>query len=928
MHVKPLYIIKGKGESMPIEAKLREIFTHRHAGDKNTYIPSKLFEKRVASHPRKGDGFSTNVVKFWKKKYKGMRELDKYPYEKRVLHEIFTGTDLIYAYRSGTGSGKSSLVRFLASFVKRIYVPQEFETIVSPMMVCDLQNPKKFSCGNRDINDETFETYAAEFYELIARKLEQSIASTLHKNSRSFITSLYHLVYSDEYQLNDDLIEFQCFIEEIGGGGHLTLPILKRQFIQYKNTKTGKEIVDFLFSYLQAKNMYRKENYRSIDTLFTPITIIFDNTDKVHYKLLSRIFEYFDTIQSLDYSQHANVKIVLFARLSTSEDTINSLGDIDWRSFQAPDVIKIITERCILYLLNNKHNYNDSDENAVRSKVLMLLIYLTHPYYRLDETIRAVSGTNIRNAMKFIRDYLLGRHIAFATLNVIQVNSSKRLSRALKYYVDYQFGIYFQRFAEVFNTELSDKLSVTTNVSNIFKINNELLDQIFDPLGDELRKWRARHSDGQKFSQRINGTSAARRKKILDLMHDPQFIKFFKTTPFFAIANDAVIAADAALKRQLKPNDKGRFIELLEKKVIDQAVIDLEWGNTKKDVIKSWLPVWMIALRESEADQTTTIQEPNQQFNKIRDSLVYQLSGADIYQDLENAKISSPGSYSSHIISMKFLRSVQNSISDESPIRLLCLRPGKFCSISCCILSLLSVTSNSSKDSSVAFTIGRVTAFLESLGFTRVEITKSFMQLTRVDNRLILAQVDDSDRIKTELFEPEYAGKYLYLTNAGSSIVKTQFSSTTYFQFQVESLGRDINSLEAFSEISNNKNWQPQDPTNLIDAMNSILDAHSKIKEEWESRVNKLKPNQILEWSAFSKVQSAFLGPIIFYTESRRVLEKIVRGHLRNIELDTSSSASFKKETNQQVHAILARLRYMDMELGKFRKEIVEICRA
>lgn len=910
-----------------IKLELDDVFSGESSGSLLAYIPSQLYEKRISSHPNIGAGFSSSIVKYWKKETQAISEIDQYPYEKKIMDELFRGKNLVYPFRSGTGSGKSSLVKFLAERVKDFYKPHQQDYIKSPVLVCDLQEPKKFSCDNEDITNETFNNYIDAFFKYLALKLEESIEQYLHHNKTSFIADLYAVIYSEDYQGNSDLSYFKTFIVEIRGSHNLPIANLENQYLQFKAKISGKDQISFLLSYLQAINLYRKRlNYQS-SSQFVPIILIVDNTDKVHYKILSQLFQFMSTHQSSKFSQDSFLKVVLFARLSTSQDTINSLANVKWRPFEAPDVVRILIERCIRYLIYNEHDFSDQDENIIRSKILMFLLYLTHPKYRLAETIRAVVGTNIRNGMKFSRDYVEGKYLPFAQLDSVKLNTKSRLSSSLDYYTELQFSIYFQRFASIFSTEITKSNSIRKNVDNVFAANKELMEQILEPLGDQLLRWAIRQDNGEKMTARIRVRRQRRRARLLALIKESKRYDFLKNVSFFKVAIISINAADKALKEKLKTKEKKAFIKLLEERVVEQAAKDLVFGNTQKNKIIAWMPVWLVILMNKLINDGDFEKVETQEFHigLLNKKLIEQLMSADIYQKLEQEKISKPNLYSSHSVSMNFLKSVQRTDSDISPIKLLCLKKGKFHPISCCVLYLLSLSSNSTKGD--PYTIGQVISYLRSLGFMDQDIKTCFIHLTRVENRLIFARVDDSHRMKNLLFTPEYENKYVYLTNAGHNVVTTQFASTTYFQFQVMSLGKEIENLHAFDDHLNPNKWRTNNARNLVDAMESLLYYHAELQNDWEKWILSLSSESHKKWSSHRPVHKAYLGPLCLYTSSRRNIESILKDHLKNVQENYSGmKPEFLINIENDVSRLLRKSNAINSKVDFLSKRIMRIC--
>lgn len=402
--------------------------------DSRPYLESFPFERRRSISPE--DVLSESVVTDI-----DFHHLDQlrsvYPsryslgsIESNALEDVLATNETLIIFRSGTGSGKSTLVRRIDQYYKEI-------------------------CRQNSILRDTiglsFFSYAD--YEKIAEKNHLDINVDITSSNRSEKLNSLCLV------IGDQLLEFVAKISRVSSKGENESDILNKtseRIVEYQRGAEEYEsismLVDILSYTIQSYALEIQKNGPVRPKLFVSLLqeacenpyefleicvqlvcvkcnylnsiieskggkkskfiYVFDNADSINPELFS-VFVYLRDKITIHAELQRNFSLVAFTRLSTSWFNVIATKGIDkMKAHRAPLPADVVLHSVLNFLLdpNQYEHYqylNVDEKKQIIGRFLHLCVKLLDKKSDFYETINALSGTNVRNGYSQARKWVI-----------------------------------------------------------------------------------------------------------------------------------------------------------------------------------------------------------------------------------------------------------------------------------------------------------------------------------------------------------------------------------------------------------------------------------------------------------------------------------------------------------------------------------------
>lgn len=313
------------------------------------------------------------------------------PYERHTIAKFLIGKSNMVVIVGGTGSGKTSSLRFACEFIKK----QKGDRKIIILNI-DFYGEKVF-----DIPESTDSTFTEE-------EQKKEIIKLLEKN----IWSQYVQYISDE----DMLSSFWDLVEERNMGALRILDRCKSKGKKINGIesvdlaaslirdtidilKNEGELTKFVFSLIEAQQ--KKNQMNDIKPIF-----IIDNMDPQPGYLQSKILQFLIPIAST-----SRIRVFVAVRLSTFEDVLHP-WTFKWYFHSGPLPIDIVFVRLLHFLLNPEcyKSYSCINDIGLKGQVyarcLSFWLRLLDPHDEFSIVFESCVGNNIRNAYDLAKMWL------------------------------------------------------------------------------------------------------------------------------------------------------------------------------------------------------------------------------------------------------------------------------------------------------------------------------------------------------------------------------------------------------------------------------------------------------------------------------------------------------------------------------------------
>lgn len=376
-----------------VEEILTKVFSPEPAEPRTTYIQSRPLDARYTLLNASGVLERTYVTG----DYQAPDWLDEVDflgaYEKNFLVDCLDFGGRLIAYRSGSGSGKSSLVLALDSACKLVSETRNWKNDYGCNTFFSHINIQSVGeCGLRaNIEPEELTSYIKKTCTLLSNHLREALFKTLGNNNEDAIKFLRRVsknLTQTPYIVVNTLAEFSKSLNSSDSDGNKWI-----NFVNLINQKDPEDRFELLYCLFGCLATFYPSNRNHI--------VCIDNTDQLHHVLLNHMMI---RLQGLiaQYVEFKNLKVVLFMRLSTANDQINAFPPAWFREFSSPDPIALTLVRAIEFIFSDNKNFKIYEKNLINDakfRVSELVFTLLDDVKTFQTGLECMAGTNIRNCL-------------------------------------------------------------------------------------------------------------------------------------------------------------------------------------------------------------------------------------------------------------------------------------------------------------------------------------------------------------------------------------------------------------------------------------------------------------------------------------------------------------------------------------------------
>lgn len=883
----PLYTV----DMSNVETILKAVFSTDPAKLRDTYVRSSAFEERYtllnSGHLRTMASTPSPNLKRW---YGDLSALGVY--ERNFLHEVLESYNAIIAYRSGTGSGKSSLVSAVSEATNDFCKSKQWKATFSVknfISVIDFQRPGRLGLEETGSSEDSIisntDRLNDELYKLLSDKLsEQLQILTTPKSLRQLLIAL------DEDRAFSNQVSVTRLTSYLRDKFPENPTALRNRFRAFVHDEKISNYDKFsslyhVFAYIGAcHGLDRTKGKHTKD-----FVLIIDNSDKLHHVALTSLINIIKEMRADTLNYAHNFKVVFFLRLSTARDQIGALTEMDYRSFCSPAPTEIVLSRSIDFIFNDtalKRKFQKKDILDARYRVVELILEL------LDERIHdfaialdAISGTNIRIAFEHVVKWCSadalrrrrGGETEFKTLklsltNAFVANEIISLYDRFNNYINDIFDDYHGR------ESLPTKKKILSNLSQIYRENfaipdgedNDLNARMQAIMLAELVRYRERMENiCEQSSRHIRLNKSNERIRTTLHFDNPQ-----KQEILEGIISNCEISLTRGIERNI---DGGAILRA------KQAIIATYLSHLRR-LFSTEPAVTKITGRfyDSNTEEFVLPARIKEQNRFQRTSLLFNLERS-------------------------------GSESDTLPINLISLDSSRISDLSLRILYYLCERQMSSTDAGrgVQYEFLRQAAF--DHGFVLDDIRKSMEQLTELNRRLIYSRVADHYYFNSDQWERMYENKRFYVSWAGYKYFEILLGNPTYVQWMMDNT-REIVIDYRYSRISSSSEFKTEDIEDkilaphdrrlkFIEHMENVSSGYRSIYTSEKSRMNQLD-QRALRISA-----AACLSPIgdLVYRSARPIV-RIMGAYTQNADHINRDDLNSLEHTRFQIVKTLKNL--------------------
>lgn len=402
---------------MELDRLYNQIFTERSATSRDTFIVSTAYELRHAVNGRDelyDNSVGPSALPNWLEP-----ALPLGPYERRLFNNLITGSDNLLVLRSGTGSGKSSIVQYISSFCHNKTNRTRFRSGSRPydsfFHVVDLE------ASNRIFFDDVEST---------SDRYQATIDQFLHHITEYLSELVYKLIPNESSKIyKENILSFlDGYDRRTSNRISTVLGRILRDSRRYASINNSADILNYIISdkipqlklyddqihiYLAILSAISSQCRSSEPSM--PLVIVFDNIDQISAYLQSVFCLQLQSFFSDDYFAASGLRTVIMMRLSSAADKVASLPNPPTlNSHESPNVIDLLTIRCMNFLLKPElfSHFFDLDEHTkliAYEKIYQFYMHLIDTKGDMRVLLQGLSGTNIRlatrHALKWLNSY-------------------------------------------------------------------------------------------------------------------------------------------------------------------------------------------------------------------------------------------------------------------------------------------------------------------------------------------------------------------------------------------------------------------------------------------------------------------------------------------------------------------------------------------
>jgi hypothetical protein len=342
------------------------------------------------------------------------------PYERQTLKRFLVAPSNLVLFRSGTGSGKSSLLNYLAyycglkSITANFYHEHKF-LIRSFFSVIDLDGIDKIYSEelDRTKNKELCHGRKIGLFDVIADNVRSSLLASIAGTDTAkydFLGGKFRELFHRKGPFITCVFNATETLKiKLGASWEKCTNIeLCNSIIEIMDGEIGSRLRLFVWLSAWCQISYKSKNM----TPSFPIVIAFDNVDQLAGYLqqdLSMVLQQFFTDQ---YCRESGITVVFMMRLSSARDSIASLPEpLLMTAHEPPSAIDLITLRLTLFLLGPEkiptfRRLDDQSKIHLYARVFSFFGHLIDINGDMRKLLNGLAVTNLRIAFRQARKWI------------------------------------------------------------------------------------------------------------------------------------------------------------------------------------------------------------------------------------------------------------------------------------------------------------------------------------------------------------------------------------------------------------------------------------------------------------------------------------------------------------------------------------------
>ncbi len=673
------------------------------------------------------------------------------PYEKSLIYEILDETLPIVAFRSGSGSGKSTIVNAIRERTQEICNFKKPDNdswaqqtgLRTFFAVVSLQKSSKYSY-KKSIGKRPSKKLLNNFYlwmaESIVKEFYKNISLNL-KNERV----LQHFL-NDNQTENGECLHFrQLYANHTSGfvshtkaqDRNTTLTLLRTKF-------SGRDAFTVALGILasSARQVRARESSAENDNF----VLCLDNTDLLKPELLRHLLEELKSELEEDELKASGLKIVVFMRLTTSRDAIGALNNAQFKPLSSPDPLDVVIPKMLSFLFHSEEYENEFNSDTIlqaRARIVEFLVRLNDPIDRFDELLSAISGTNIRNYFVQLQKLLASDHF------LPRFRNSVEFERFIPNIAEFAVDIIILRFFQ--------KLSIAIDRS-IGSIEHEEIDDrklrlfcraVAKDFVRSIASFALASEQGEiQIRERHLQSQALLEGTVERLSTGKHADNIFANPIFSRVLHSALESIDWKIhqlnfKNGNKPKSMESFFRLIvrsSKTEVDRQISNAD--RSKKEMVSQLVNCYISELRSYAS------REPG---NEVVARPYYYPVRSRVRDIISKATKLNPNFLPNHRMTRFGIAQIilgKSAVHDESdflPINIFSTNTTEYQPICLLILYYLGCGMRLHWKGEFVHSIrlGEIEKFCLDLGFTEDEFFEAISLLSSIDNRLIYSTVTD-----------------------------------------------------------------------------------------------------------------------------------------------------------------------------------------
>jgi len=343
-------------------------------------------------------------------KFEWLKQLSyEAPYEADLFKRILSCQYPFFVLQGGSGSGKSSCIRYLVKQGRELAPKGWLDTYSLSSFITRIDLNKDISYTSESDNPPFIEG-EKRFYNEVSRlflfSVNELIDVDLSQREIKIGLKLQEFANNgNENSLISNDIRWLC--EDIALGLSEIRGMIKSQDIGKKiyekiEAAEGVEKFQIILRLAIFVSTWIREKRNVI--------ICFDNSDRIDIVYLTELLLKFRGLVENDYLDKLNLKVFFYVRRSTRKDHADAFQSIRVKGSSTVHPINAILSRSISYLLSERRKkiYKEREPIAkeVDIRLFELMVSLTEPLSPHRAIIEGLAGSNIRHAFYYVNTWL------------------------------------------------------------------------------------------------------------------------------------------------------------------------------------------------------------------------------------------------------------------------------------------------------------------------------------------------------------------------------------------------------------------------------------------------------------------------------------------------------------------------------------------